>query len=455
MVGDLKVRVSADPPHLLKNLRNAFQQFDFVLSDETVRQHNLVSNLVQIRHIKDLYEFDCTKEMKYAPKLTSECFDVHGLAAMNVPRARKIFSQDVGAGLRAMVEIHNFSKEYLTTALFCNMVGRWYNLVTSRNRKFSLSLKDFRKYEEEVDFLKEMMELIGSTKFSASQKNARHPFQKGFLMSTMSLLEVVDFLLRVRKFHFVMCGRMTCDCIENLFSSIRLRAKAPTCLQTKSILRTLTIIKALRPSKFGAYEEDEKSTWLIEIKDFKDFEGITFVEEKEEKDLDIFVGVFETRDYAEQQVVTYVTGHLLKRTICTNSYCPKCVSAFTDPTATMKEQDFILMKAWKDGSLVIPSQIAYNIFSMVEDTFRIHRDKINKEKDVIEQMIDSLDEVIRDKYDIPFCHLELMLKRWFNVRMHFWANESNRLMKDDTAQQRENLGQANASQSMKGYYLNK
>ena len=387
MVGDLKVRVSADPPHLLKNLRNAFQKFDFVLSDNTVRQYNLVSNVVQMRHIKDLYEFDCTKDMKYAPKLTSDCFEVYGLAAMNVPKARKLFSQDVGAGLRALVEIHNFSKEYLTTALFCNMIGRWYNLVTSRHMKFSMSLKNYRKYEEEVDFLKEMMELIGSTKFSASQVNARHPFQKGFLLSTMSLLEVVDFLLRVRKYDCVMCGRMTCDCIENLFSCIRLKGKAPTCLQIKSILKTLTIIRALRPSKYGAYEEDEKSTWLLEINDFKDFEGITFVEEQEDKNLDIFVGVYETRDYAEQQVVTYVTGHLLQKTICTNSYCPKCISAFTDPTATVKEQDFILMKAYKDGSLVLPSHTAYKIFSMVEDTFRIHREKINNEKDVIEQMI--------------------------------------------------------------------
>lgn len=204
MVGDLKVRVSADPPHLLKNMRNAFQLFNFELSDDIVRKNGLASNVVNMRHIKDLYEFDCTKEMKYAPQLTSECFDVHGLAAQNVPKARKLLSQDVGAGLKALVEIHNFPKEYLTTAFFCNMIGRWYNLVTSTNVKFSLSLKIFRKYEEEVEFLKEMMELIDSTKLSASQKHARHPVQKGFILSTTSLLEVVNYLLYVRKFDFIL-----------------------------------------------------------------------------------------------------------------------------------------------------------------------------------------------------------------------------------------------------------
>ena len=76
MVGNTKVRVSADPPHLLKNLRNAFQKFDFELSDEIVKYYNLPSNTVKKEHIRDLYEFDCQAELKYAPSLKEDCFDV-------------------------------------------------------------------------------------------------------------------------------------------------------------------------------------------------------------------------------------------------------------------------------------------------------------------------------------------------------------------------------------------
>ena len=165
-VGNTKVRVSADTPHLLKNLRNAFQKFDFILSDEIVEKYQLPSNTVKMEHIKELYNFDCQAELKYAPNLKEACFDVHGLAAMNVPLAKRLLSQEVGAGLTSLVEMHQYPKEFKTTAFFCNMIGRWYNLVTSRGLHFALSKRDMNKYEEEMEFLDEVVDLINSTKFS-------------------------------------------------------------------------------------------------------------------------------------------------------------------------------------------------------------------------------------------------------------------------------------------------
>ena len=267
MVGNIKVRVSPDNPHLLKNLRNAFQKFDFVLSDDIVKYYNLPSNEVKMQHIRDLYEFDCKSELKYAPNLKSDCFDVHGLAAMNVPRARKLLSQEVGAGLTTLVEVHEFPQEYKTTAFFCNMIGKWYNLVTSRRKSFALSKKDIRRFEDEMSFLDEVMNLINGTKFSASQKS-RNFVQKGFTLSIMSMKDIAIYLLDEKGYEFVMCGRFTGDCIENLFSIIRRKDKAPTALQFTNILEVLTFIGQLRPSKYGSYEEDEQSCWVTEISEF-------------------------------------------------------------------------------------------------------------------------------------------------------------------------------------------
>ena len=89
-VGDLTVRVSADPPHLLKNIRNALQRSDFTLSKETVEKYKLPSDRVSLEHIRKLYQFDLGRELKYAPRLTEECFDVTGLHRMNVPLAKRL-----------------------------------------------------------------------------------------------------------------------------------------------------------------------------------------------------------------------------------------------------------------------------------------------------------------------------------------------------------------------------
>ena len=452
-VGSNKVRVSADSPHLLKNLRNAFQKFDFVLSDEIVKYYKLPSNTVKMQHIRDLYQFDCQAELKYAPNLKDDCFDVHGLAAMNVPKAKRLLSQEVGAGLEALVEIHKYPIEYKTTAFFCNMIGRWYNLVTSRRRDFAISKKDVRRFEDEMNFLDEVVHLINSTQFSAKQRS-KNFVQKGFTLSIASLKDVVIYLLETKDYEYVLCGRFTGDCIENLFSVVRKRDKAPTPLQFTNILETLTFLGQLRPSKYGAYEEDEQSCWVTEISDFiKMYDESDEIAEKDDKELDLFVCEYEHKDHAEQRVLMNLIGYLLSKTICSISFCKDCKEVFTSKEPCLPEHEFIEMKEYKKYALVYPSQLAFKIFNMAEDTFRYHREKLHDGENVQEQIIDKLDEVIRDKFVIPFCHLDLLLKRWFKIRMYFWASELNKQMKK--AHSKEIVGLANASASMAGYYLNK
>ena len=293
-VGDVTVRVSADPPHLLKNIRNALQKSDFVLSQETVEKYKLKSNIVSLQHIRKLYEFDSARELKYAPRLTQDCFDVTGLNRMNVPLAKRLLSQEVGAGLQALVENFDYPQEYLTTAFFCTYIGKWYNLITSRSSKLAFSLHDFRRYEEEMEFLDEMIDIIDGAKLSASQQFERIPIQKGFILSTISLKEIVDFLLRHRGYRYVMCGRFTGDCVENFFSCVRRHQKAPTCMIFVSIIKILTIITFLRPSKHGSYEEDELdepdddvNPWLKEVKDFEEEPEEQSEAEKEANEIEV------------------------------------------------------------------------------------------------------------------------------------------------------------------------
>ena len=140
----------------------------------------------------------------------------------------------------------------------------------------------------------EMIDIIDGAKLSASQQFERIPIQKGFILSTISLKEIVDFLLRHRGYRYVMCGRFTGDCIENFFSCVRRHQKAPTCLIFVNIIKILTIITFLRPSKHGSYEEDELdepdddvNPWLKEVKEFEEEPEEQSEAEKEANEIEV------------------------------------------------------------------------------------------------------------------------------------------------------------------------
>ena len=65
---------------------------------------------------------------------------------MNVGLAKAIFSYETVHGLRQLVKNGKYSRNFLTTAKFCEVVGRWFDLVTSRSPTFALSKHNMVAY---------------------------------------------------------------------------------------------------------------------------------------------------------------------------------------------------------------------------------------------------------------------------------------------------------------------
>lgn len=78
----------------------------------------------------------------------------------------------------------------------------------------------------------------------------------------------------------MLTSRFTQDCVENLFSQIRIRQKKPTALQFKNLLKSVSISQFLTKIPGSSYDADDQE-WLINfpsnVKQVKENKEIKYV----------------------------------------------------------------------------------------------------------------------------------------------------------------------------------
>jgi len=100
------------------------------------------------------------------------------------------------------------------------------------------------------------MYLISKLRFGASTD--WKPFKRGIILSTMSCIELAQYLLEKRNYSFIFCGRFTQDCIENLFSVLRSKHSIMNALQFKNNLKLVTASYYMKQIASSNYEEDDR-----------------------------------------------------------------------------------------------------------------------------------------------------------------------------------------------------
>ena len=120
---------------------------------------------------------------------------------MCVPTAMAVLSRDVAAGLRILVNHQGYPKDMLTTALYCEMWGKWIHIMNSRCESTSLSYKNMDEFNEWMEFFKEFVYFIDSLQVHPKDK-ARKPFQKGAILTTISTMDQAKELLDEGKVDF-------------------------------------------------------------------------------------------------------------------------------------------------------------------------------------------------------------------------------------------------------------
>jgi hypothetical protein len=122
-----------------------------------------------------------------------------------------------------------------TTAWFLQLFHRWFRLLTCRYPSLAISMKNKENYDDKIICSKSVQDVTCIMKMTVNNKWL--PFQSGILLPTKLALDFQKIYFEVENFDFVMLGRLTQDCLENTFLSIRSRQSVPDAHMFKVSLR--------------------------------------------------------------------------------------------------------------------------------------------------------------------------------------------------------------------------
>jgi len=104
--------------------------------------------------------------------------------------------------------------------------------------KLALGKLNVEKFEETMQFLREVIQVV--TEMEVGKSGSWKPFQTGVIISTMSIMQLTNYLFDKEGFEFVLTSRFMQDCLENVFSVICSKNVIPNAVQFKNNLKLIT-----------------------------------------------------------------------------------------------------------------------------------------------------------------------------------------------------------------------
>lgn len=234
----------------------------------------------------------------------------------------------------------------------------------------ALSRLDPKKYEEAVNFLREVIQIFSNMKIGS--RGEWKSIQTGVIISTTSVLEVAEELLDA-KHKFLLTSRLTRDCLENLFSLVRLRKPVPSLHDFKYALKTISAAQYLTLPNSGSYEKDD-GEFLAEFLDtnlkvpHKSQASIINFTRESEQDLAM----------TEKDSLYHLIGYCIHSIQKTETNCGECLGEIiASPDQTPhKAADLTLLKEYKEGGLIAVSEKGYDMLHIVELMFRKNQEHL-------------------------------------------------------------------------------
>lgn len=409
-----------DVPHLLKSLRNHLTRGQAIyLPDDIVKMHQLPTNCVDLRYVKELIEHDEKSEIKLAPHLNSSCVEPNHYDKMKVKFAYSLFHNDTSAGLHMLVENGKISKDALTTAWFISTVFRWFRLMTSRTSKLAFSHSVQAAYGEAVKFLTEIVDLFSKISIGAPTNAPWKPIQTGITVATLTALDLQSTMLDKYNFSYFLLSRLSQDPLENLFSTLRSKNPIPRLYEFKCSLRSATLAQFLRPSKNASYSDDG-AFMLLSLEDQPNNEG------QEQVQLpDDLLDLTSEADQSIEYLAGYVVSKLLKRLHCEN-----CRAALVSDKAPAK---LISLKNFSESGLALvnPSPAVVEDLKVTENLFRSNREALIKNTVTAVELQAAVPRSISIVTCFPACHeiIKDIVGVYAKLRIHILVrNEASKIV---------------------------
>lgn len=202
------VHVFADPPHLIKLIRNN-------ILDNTI--HTPLGN-VNAEPLKELVKYQ-SGEFKLAPKVSHFSLIVKGPDRQKVKTAAQLLSQTTSTAIKYLGnEDILYSHNWKQTADFIELVDQWFDVMNSAHIKGEKMMRSGYKGESfQVDVLKKMIDIFSQTTVGGR----KYQFIKGIIYSSKSLINLFSDLKSSYNFKYLLTRRLNQDILENSFGILR------------------------------------------------------------------------------------------------------------------------------------------------------------------------------------------------------------------------------------------
>ncbi len=250
---DHSIFVLPDACHLLKNLKTALLTQNFYLPQDVVEKEELPTNVVSSQYIKSLWnlEVNTNKSLRSFWHLRQEDLTPSNFEKMRVGPAVRFFSTETSSGIKTGISCKLLPESARTTAWFVQFISDWFTLVSSRIRKKSITLRNKPK---KISFLLYFAYVF--EQMQIGQEDRWKPLNTGMVMSTISILDISNLLLKPKLYDYLLLSRLNQDSVENVFSQIRLRAgMAPTPTQCLTAVKTITLSQFISDVKSSNYSD--------------------------------------------------------------------------------------------------------------------------------------------------------------------------------------------------------
>lgn len=270
-----------------------------------------------------------------------------------------------------------------------------------------------------------------------------------------SLLGLIDHFLEERNYNYLILGRFTSDCIENLFSCIRLCQAIPNAALFYQCLKVITLAQyseAVRGSNYDYDGENEMPEDFLELARERACErALTKFYDSLDEMTQNPIRRLEDRDYLMlnfmQKVVVYdMAGSVIAAIIeARATVCERCIDAtkWTDETphpfsVVTQAKEYTELRSSETPLQIYVSDFVFHAILTAEISFRLYREKTRKfrDADVLKYFVENLMYIWNESSCIPNCHdlgrkilttfIEGRLKEFTNILRDHHSKENNK-----------------------------
>lgn len=363
----------ADPPHAFKNLRTSFLTNNFFAFDDSfANKYGLPVSKAQSSHIRSVVDEDKENLLKLAPRLKEQYLNMNNhYQKMRVGNACKVMSEQVSSGLEFLAS-DNPTDSKISTAFFIDFCARWFNAMCGRYITMALSLKDENKFNEQIAFFEEAIQFFRTLRVGDGNSRWK-PFQTAILVSTQSVIDLSKYLLSNR-FTFFLPARLSQDCLENLFSVVRLTNVIPNALQFKNNLKLISISQFMKEVQSGNYENDDRQ-FLSEFLDIL-LKNRSVTSHYTTADISLSTNIKEDQIFlnrTEMNILYYVSGYIISSIKKNEKVCDYCINFTKSPTVLYRDYNLLTrIKENKQKPFFYETIETFQFFIQMERIFRLY-----------------------------------------------------------------------------------